>query len=160
MQEETRYIQILRESLSKKERLLHNLLEITKQQSDYINGKEFDIDVFNDLMDVKEEMINELNAVEDAFESLYARIRTYLAEHKDELANEIVEMQNRIREITNLSVSIQATEERNKQRLEVIFNTKRQEINNLKKSTGMVNNYYNAMTGNGMEQSMYFNKKK
>lgn len=160
MQEETRYIQILRESLSKKERLLHNLLEITKQQSDYINGKEFDIDVFNDLMDVKEEMIQELNAVEDAFESLYDRIRVYLMEHKETLANEIVEMQNRIREITNLSVSIQALEERNKQRLEVIFNSKRQEINNLKKSTRMVNNYYNAMTGSGVDKSMYFNKKK
>lgn len=160
MQEETRYIQILRESLSKKERLLHNLLEITKQQSDYISGKEFDLDVFNDLMDVKDEMIQELNAVEDAFESLYDRVREFLAAHKEELASEIVEMQNRIREITNLSVSIQALEERNKQQMEVIFNTKRQEINSLKKSTRMVNNYYNAMTGSGVDKSMYFNKKK
>lgn len=160
MEEGTRYIQILRGSLEKKERLLNNLLEITKQQSECIQKTEFDMDEFDELMNIKQEMIDELNAVDDGFESIFERIRDFLKEHKQQFASQIIEMQNRIREITNLSVSLQALEERNRKRLEVVFAQKQREINQHRKSNNAVNNYYNTMTGVGMGNSVFFNKSK
>lgn len=159
MAEETRYIHILRESLKKKERLLYNLQEITKQQADYIDGTAFEPEVFDELMDVKEQMIDELMDIEDGFAPMYERIRIYMQENQKELADDIREMQNRIREITTLSASIQALEERNRQRLEVIFSKQQQDIQQKKRNTEIVNTYYQSMAGSAYQTSMLDTKK-
>lgn len=158
--EEIRYIQILRESLEKKERILHNLLDMTKQQEDYLSGEEFEMDVFDEMLDVKSGMIEELNSVDDGFESMYGRIREYLQVHRKELESPIREMQNRVREITRLSVSLQALEERNKKKLESIFASKQQEIKKFRQSSQMVNNYYQTMSGANSYQSAFLDQKK
>lgn len=158
--EEIRYIQILRESLEKKERILHNLLDMTKQQEDYLSGEEFEMDVFDEMLDVKSGMIEELNSVDDGFEFMYGRIREYLQIHRKELESPIREMQNRVREITRLSVSLQALEERNKKKLESIFASKQQEIKKFRQSSQMVNNYYQTMSGVNSYQSAFLDQKK
>lgn len=160
MDEGMRYTKILRESLEKKERLLNNLLDITKQQAEYINSSEFELDVFEELMDVKTEMIEELDGIDEGFQAVYDRIRVYLKAHQTDQKEMIAEMQNRVREITRLSVAIQTQEERNRSRLEVIFSQKKQDINTFRKTSQVVNNYYNSMTGMGSSQSVFFNKKK
>ena len=159
MAEETRYIHILRESLKKKERLLYNLQEITKQQADYIDGTSFEPEVFDELMDVKDQMIDELMDIEDGFAPMYERIRVYMQENQKELADDIREMQNRIREITTLSASIQALEERNRQKLEVIFGKQQQEIQQKRRSTEVANSYFQSMAGSAYQMSMLDTKK-
>ena len=159
MAEETRYIHILRESLKKKERLLYNLQEITKQQADYIDGTVFEPEVFDELMDVKDQMIDELMDIEDGFAPMYERILVYMQEHQKELADDIREMQNRIREITTLSASIQALEERNRQKLEVIFGKQQQEIQQKRRSTEVANSYFQSMAGSAYQMSMLDTKK-
>lgn len=160
MEEERNYIRILRESLEKKERILHNLLDMTRQQEEYLAGSEFELDVFEEMLDVKNGMIEELNSVDDGFETVYERIREYLQSHQKELAEPIREMQNRVREITSLSVSLQALEERNRKKLEGVFASKQQEIKKFRQSSQMVNNYYQTMSGAGSYQPSFLDKKK
>lgn len=160
MEEGRNYIRILRESLEKKERILHNLLDMTRQQEEYLAGSEFELDVFEEMLDVKNGMIEELNSVDDGFETVYERIREYLQSHQKELAEPIREMQNRVREITSLSVSLQALEERNRKKLEGIFASKQQEIKKFRQSSQMVNNYYQTMSGAGSYQPSFLDKKK
>lgn len=160
MEEGRNYIQILRESLEKKERILHNLLDMTRQQEEYLAGSEFELDVFEEMLDVKNGMIEELNSVDDGFETVYERIREYLQSHQKELAAPIREMQNRVREITSLSVSLQALEERNRKKLEGVFASKQQEIKKFRQSSQMVNNYYQTMSGAGSYQPSFLDKKK
>ncbi|MDD5948272.1 MAG: hypothetical protein PUC39_00835 [Lachnospiraceae bacterium] len=160
MEEGRNYIRILRESLEKKERILHNLLDMTRQQEEYLAGSEFELDVFEEMLDVKNGMIEELNSVDDGFETVYERIREYLQSHQKELAEPIREMQNRVREITSLSVSLQALEERNRKKLEGVFASKQQEIKKFRQSSQMVNNYYQTMSGAGSYQPSFLDKKK
>ena len=160
MEEGRNYIRILRESLEKKERILRNLLDMTRQQEEYLAGSEFELDVFEEMLDVKNGMIEELNSVDDGFETVYERIREYLQSHQKELAEPIREMQNRVREITSLSVSLQALEERNRKKLEGIFASKQQEIKKFRQSSQMVNNYYQTMSGAGSYQPSFLDKKK
>lgn len=160
MEEERNYIRILRESLEKKERILHNLLDMTRQQEEYLAGSEFELDVFEEMLDVKNGMIEELNSVDDGFETVYERIREYLQSNQKELAEPIREMQNRVREITSLSVSLQALEERNRKKLEGVFASKQQEIKKFRQSSQMVNNYYQTMSGAGSYQPSFLDKKK
>ena len=160
MEEGRNYIRILRESLETKERILHNLLDMTRQQEEHLAGSEFELDVFEEMLDVKNGMIEELNSVDDGFETVYERIREYLQSHQKELAEPIREMQNRVREITSLSVSLQALEERNRKKLEGVFASKQQEIKKFRQSSQMVNNYYQTMSGAGSYQPSFLDKKK
>ena len=160
MEEGMRYIRILKESLQKKERILKNLLELTRQEEDYINNPEFDLDVFDELIAVKQDVINELDKVDEGFEVTYERIGAYLNEHKKEFSSSIAELQNQIRKITSLSVSIQKLEEQNRVKLQDIFAKKQQEINKMQKSNKAVGNYIDIMSGSSTGQSMLFNAKK
>ncbi len=160
MESQSRYISILRDSLEKKERLLNNLLDMTEQQAEYLKGEEFDMEVFDDMLDVKAEMLSELERADDGFESSYERIGAYMKEHTRELSEEIKEMQNRVREITRLSMAIQALEERNRAKLETIFSKKQQEYSGYKRGTQVVSNYYQNMTGASAYSSVMLDKKK
>lgn len=160
MENHKRDIDIIKECLGKKERILNNLLEMTNQQAEYLAGPGFDMDVFDQMIDVKDEMIDELDTVDDGFEATYERIGAYLKQNQESHALDIRDMQNRIREITRLSVSLQALEERNRAALEKVLAGKNKEIHSFRKGSEMVNNYFQAMSGYGMAGTSTLDKKK
>ncbi|MCR4717798.1 MAG: hypothetical protein K5656_11535 [Lachnospiraceae bacterium] len=160
MQDNDRNLKILRDSMDKKERILNNLISMTEQQADYLASDEFEFDVFEDMMNTKDLMIDELNSVDNGFESVYNRVRDELKAHPELYKNEIRDLKNCIREITSLSVELQALEERNKNRLEQFFLSKRGEITGYRRATNKVNAYYQTMTGaNSVVDSMMDRKK-
>lgn len=120
MNQEKQYINILEASMKKKEDILNELFSITHVQEEYLKGDVFEMDVFDDMMNTKEQLIKELNAVDDSFEINYERVRQYLKDYKKELKSDIVILQNSVRNITKLSVKLQAMEERNKKRFESV----------------------------------------
>lgn len=159
MNSERHYISILRDSLEKKERILNNLYNMTQQQADYLNNTEFEPDVFNEMMDVKAQMIDELDTVDSGFESMYGSVREYLKAHSKDCATEILELQNRIREIMRLSMNLQALEERNRVKLEKIFSSKSSEIKHFRQNNEKVSQYYHTMTGAGVNNFSILDKK-
>lgn len=160
MENQKRDIIIIKECLEKKERILNNLMEMTRQQEEYLSGSGFDMDVFNQMIDVKDEMIDELNTVDDGFEATYERIGSYLKENQELHTLDIRDIQNRVREITRLSVSLQALEERNRAALEKALASKNKEIHSFRKGSEMVNNYYQAMSGYGIATQSTLDQKK
>lgn len=160
MENSNRDLAILKGCLGKKERILNNLLEMTEQQREYLAGSGFDMDVFGQMLDVKDEMIDELNTVDDGFEATYERIGEYLKENQASHALDIRDIQNRIREITRLSVALQALEERNRTMLEKVLAGKQKEVHTFRKGSEMVNNYFQAMSGYGMGAISTLDRKK
>jgi predicted ribosome quality control (RQC) complex YloA/Tae2 family protein len=160
MEDQTRYVAILRGSLERKENILNNLLEMTRQQEDYLKSTDFEMDIFNDMMDVKAQMIEELNTVDDGFEVTYERIGAYLKEHQGKFADTIREMQNRVREITRLSNALKAMEERNRQKLEQIFAKRQREVRGFRQGAKVVSNYYQSMSGAGIVNTSVVDQKK
>ena len=160
MQETIRNIKILRDCMTRKENILNNLIDMTREQEAYLSGDEFDVDVFDGMIDAKNLMLDELNSVDNGFENVYNRVRDELKDNSSSYADEIRDLKNCIREITSLSMQLQALEERNRSRLEKIFSSKQVEITGYKRASNQVSAYYQTMTGNSAALNSIVDKKK
>lgn len=144
------YVTIMADSLKKKKELLNTLLTKTKAQSELISGKEYaDINwkQFEVYIEEKENAINRIVALDDGFEQVYNRTKEEIDANKALYANEIKEMQGLIKDVTDLGVTIQAAEERNRREIERIMTASKLEIKQAKKSLKVSTSYFNSMYG-------------
>lgn len=147
------------ESLSKKIEILEKLLNYTKEQETLLGEKEFRMEEFGKLLEQKGELIDVLNTMDQGFEQVYERIEEEVKLHKEEHAHEILLMQQRIKTITDLSVKLQELEYKNKEKIEVQFSKKRNEIKNFRQSKDNVNKYYRVMSKTQVVDSAFLDKK-
>ncbi len=153
------YVQVLKESLLKKEGLLENILKLSGEQEKLI-GEKFDAEAFDKLVDEKDKLIDEILKLDEGFESVYSKVAEELRDSKDEHADDILRMKELISSITEKTVSIQAVEGRNKQKLNDFFQKERKKISESKRSSAVAFNYYKSMGyGNTASNSILDQKK-
>ncbi|MBQ8326628.1 MAG: hypothetical protein IJX86_06110 [Lachnospiraceae bacterium] len=145
MAELKQYLSVLAEGLQKKNRILNKILQLNAEQANVIK-KESLMQEFDALVEEKGKWIEELNRVDQGFQSVYNRIRRELSEQKDMYKAEIAILQKLIQEMTDLSVKIETTEQKNKLAVEQYFRNQRQAIGNNKKSLKAANDYYKSMS--------------
>ena len=153
------YVKILVESLEKKKKILQALQEENKKQEEAIK-KNSDTGEFDRIVEYKGQLIRELEILDNGFENVYNRIKDELLAEKAAYRNEIAAMQKLIEEIMGLSVSVQTTEQRNKQLVEGYFSYARGKIRQAKKSVRVANEYYKSMSRGGYSDSALLDKKK
>lgn len=145
MAELKQYLNVLAEGLQKKNRILNKILKLNEEQAKVIK-KESLMQEFDALVEEKGKWIEELNRVDNGFQSVYNRIRRELTEQKDMYKTEIAALQKLIQEMTDLSVKIETTEQKNKLAVEQYFRNQRQNIGHSKKSLKAANDYYKNMS--------------
>ena len=150
---------IMVESLSKKIDILEKLLEYTKEQELLLEEEEFSMEEFSGLLDKKGELIDVLNTMDQGFEQVYERMEEEIKGRKEEHAHEILLMQQRIKTITDLSIKLQELEYKNKEKIEVQFSKKRNEIKTFRQSKDNVNKYYRVMSKTQVVDSAFLDKK-
>ena len=150
------YIKILVDTLEKKKETLEVLTEITKEQETALNRKDFSMDYFEEAMEKKEKVIENLNQLEDGFEAFYQRLESVLQTERAAYRSEIRKAQGLIGGITDLSVRLQAMEARNKEKLAAKLTDKRQEIRNFKNSNQTAEKYYHNMANQHQAGQSYF----
>ena len=150
---------IMVESLSKKIDILEKLLEYTKEQERLLEEEEFSMEEFSGLLDKKGELIDVLNTMDQGFEQVYERMEEEIKGAKEEHAHEILLMQQRIKKITDLSIKLQELEYKNKEKIEVQFSKKRNEIKTFRQSKDNVNKYYRVMSKTQVVDSAFLDKK-
>lgn len=153
------YVKILIESLEKKKRILQALQEENKKQEEAIK-KNSDIAEFDAIVAYKEKLIEGIQVLDNGFENVYQRVREELISQKAVYREEIARMQTLISEIMDLSVSVQATEQRNKQLVENYFSYARGKIKQAKKSVRVASEYYKSMNRFNYGDSSLLDKKK
>lgn len=121
MTELTSYVKILKESLQKKISVLQALLEASVRQSDYISMEEFDLDIFQQTIDQKDVLLEQLNELDEGFEQVFMDIRSELKKNQAQYQRDIDEIQSLIRTCTDIGVEIQRIEQQNKNKLTIIF---------------------------------------
>lgn len=136
------YVQMMIDSLQMKIRILQQLVKLNEEQAAIASTPQFDEDAFKENAEKKEELINNLDNLDGGFQSVFDRIKIDLTENRQEYLSEIETMQKQIREVTDLSVQIQAQEARNKTSLQNRFNMMKKDIQNAKRSTKLANQYY------------------
>ena len=91
------YISMLIESQKKKLELLEQAIELDKQQEDMITGDSPDMEALNANITAKGALVDELNKLDDGFESVYSKVRDELMNNKDAHKDEIHRLQELIR---------------------------------------------------------------
>ena len=86
MNETQNYLQMMIESLRKKDDVLTKIIEKNKAQAECIHDKEYgeiDWDRFNVLIAEKDTLIERINELDGGFQSVYDRIKAELDKNKD-----------------------------------------------------------------------------
>ena len=157
--ENSNYLMIMVESLTKKIEILEKLLEYTKKQEMLLEEEEFRMEEFSKILDKKGELIDVLNTMDQGFEQVYERMEEEIKGKKEEHAHEILLMQQRIKNITDLSIKLQELEYKNKEKVEMQFSQKKNEIKTFRQSKDNVNKYYRVMSKTQVVDSAFLDKK-
>lgn len=139
------YLQMLADSLKKKSSILELLQQESEHQAELVKAEAVDWSVFDASVERKGELIDELNRLDEGFEILYDRIKEGLNKDREAYKAQILEMQALIREVTEKSTNLMATEERNKNLVTNRFAEEKRKFKQQKTSSRVATNYYNSM---------------
>lgn len=140
------YLQILIESLEKKNEVLDKISVLNKEQAEISAHQPMDMEAYDKTMDEKGELIDEINRLDDGFTSTYERIKDEVQKQPDKYRSQVLVLQELIRTAVEKGVAIEAQEKRNRVALETVFRMKRQEIRQMKVSSSAAATYYKSMS--------------
>lgn len=147
----TDYVQILKESLERKLKLLEQIADYNNIQKEICAKEPFAIEEYDEVVTKKSDLADEIEKIDEGFTLVYNRVAEVLKTDKDKYRDDIAAMQGYISEITDMISSIQADERR-------LFDTAKDKLANRKKDVGvarksnqMAANYYRSMAGTSSE---------
>lgn len=153
-------LDILSESLDKKIKVLNEIQKYNLIQENAFKEKRVSLDDFDKAVSEKEKLIDSLILLDEGFETMYERLSEELKVNKDNYADKIKILQEKIKIVSELSVAIQAQESRNKALVEKFFKRSREEIGNNRRSSKAAFDYYKSMSGANYPQNNILDSKK
>ena len=156
---ENHYVQVLIDTIHKKEAVLHQILEITKQQEALSKRDTYASDEMEEAMNEKEILIARLNYLDDGFESVYDRIRSELRNHMENYRQEIGILQDAIRRCTETGNEIQILEERNRNRFSMLFSNARSQYATYRTQANVAQNYHKMMNHSKIADAYFVDHK-
>ena len=138
-------LDMLEESLVKKIEIMKKIEEENARQKDILSADETDLEAFDRTLDKKGEYIDELDRLDDGFQSLFDRVKEEVGNNKQKYAEQIRRMKVLIHEVMDRSASIEAEERRNKKMAEAYFSAEREKMAIGKRSAAAAFNYYSTM---------------
>lgn len=140
------YLDLMIDSLNKKVHILEKIEEVNIRQKQIVSDTKFDMEELDATVSDKGRYIEEINKLDDGFETLYERVKEELQNHKTQYTEQISIMQELIRRIVELSISIEADEKRIKAEVDKQFSKVKQAVKETRKNSKAVSNYYKNMT--------------
>lgn len=153
-------LDMLEESLVKKLEIMDRIREENTRQKNILTDSDtVNLEAFDNTLDVKGELIDKLNSLDDGFQALFDRVKEDVGNNKDKYAEQIKRIQNLIHDITDASASIEAEEHRNKALAEKYFSVERDRMSTGKKSAAVAFNYYQTMSKSKEIPPQFLDKK-
>ena len=140
------YLNLMIDSLEKKLAVLEQIQAASEKQAGLIKAEPFDQEQFDKAMDEKAEQIEQLNQLDDGFDSLYSRIREELPAHKEAYREQIGKLQELIRQITEKSAAVQVVEQRNRAALEKVCARENERLRAIQNKSLLMKNYARNMS--------------
>ena len=156
--EET-YISIMLQSLKKKAAVLDEIIRLDDLQKDRLTDSECPVEDFDQTVEDKRKLIEQLGQLDSGFEKLYAQVSEELQDNKEQYADEIRQMQSLIRSITDKSVKIQAQEARNKDLMMQKFGVIKRHAKNVRMNSKAITEYYKTMDHTKYMDPQFMEKK-
>lgn len=154
------YLLMLNESLQKKKAIMQQILELTMQQNLCLHEEKEVVETMERCVIEKEPLIQQLSKLDEGFDLVYAKVKSYVLDNTKEYATELKKLQESILEVTSLSVKIQTLEQGIKLNFELYLSSKKKEIKQFKVNNRTASNYYKNMTGQPQGESYFIDKKK
>lgn len=154
------YIEILKQSLTKKIELLDTIMALNVLQKDMLENPDLDPDELEENLNRKADLVEQLSKLDDGFSQIYDRVRTDLAENRGAYSDDIARMKRDITAIMDKSTAIQSQEKRNQVLMQQKFTSVKKQIKEVKKSRQAVNSYYRNMMKMGTPDATFLDDKK
>ena len=154
------YIEILKQSLTKKIELLDTIMALNVLQKDMLENPDLDPDELEENLNHKADMVEQLSKLDDGFSQIYDRVRADLTENRGSYSEDIAQMKRDITAIMDKSTAIQSQEKRNQVLMQQKFTSVKKQIKEVKKSRQAVNSYYRNMMKMGTPGSTFLDDKK
>lgn len=158
--EKNNYVQIMIQSLKKKNQILDEIMELNQRQKEELENPSVDPEDFDKTVAEKAKLIEEVDTLDAGFQELFERVRDEFNEHRETYRAEIVQMQDYIRKLTEKSVEIQVQESHNKTLMQQKFTSIRKQVKEVRKSQKVVNQYYKNMMKTNFIEPQFTDKKK
>ena len=140
------YLQVLVESLEKKNEVLDKLMELDDRQAMISLGPDMDVKAYDESMEEKGKLIDEINRLDEGFATTYEIIKDEVKADPSKYKDTVLYLQDLIREAIDKGTSIEAKESRNRLALDKFFKSKRSEVKQQRVSTAAATKYYKAMS--------------
>ncbi len=152
-------LEMLEKCLMCKDELLTKIYEETREQEAILDTDPFSEEAFDGTLQRKEEHIEKLAQYDQGFEQIFARIKDEVIANKERYRTPVENMQRLIGEVTEKAMRIRSLEQKNRVKLEIYFNSRRQQIKNFNVSNRTVSNYYKSMSSGGKADAYFMDKK-
>lgn len=139
-------LSILRDSLVAKRQVLLEIQEYNRKQEEVFTAEEVDMSLFDETIEEKGRLIERLTQLDDGFETMYQKLAQELEGNRERYAVQIRSLQQQIKEITDLGVSIQAQEARNKSLIEQFFSRERSSMHRNLQNSAKAYSFYKSMS--------------
>ncbi|MBD5530112.1 MAG: hypothetical protein HDR02_17175 [Lachnospiraceae bacterium] len=154
-------LSILQESLVAKRQILLEIQEYNRKQEAVFTSEEVDMSLFDEAIEEKGRLIDKLTQLDDGFETMFQKLSQELENNRERYADQIRAIQQQIKEITDLGVSIQAQEARNKSLIEKFFSRERKSIHKSLRDSAKAYRFYKSMSGlNAASNEPFYDSKK
>lgn len=154
------YIEILKQSLTKKIELLDTIMALNVLQKDMLENPDLDPDELEENLNRKADLVEQLSKLDDGFSQIYDRVRVDLTENRGAYSEDIAQMKRDITAIMDKSTAIQSQEKRNQVLMQQKFTSVKKQIKEVKKSRQAVNSYYRNMMKMGTPEAAFLDNKK
>lgn len=130
------------------------------KQKNQLEDPQLTPDDFDEVVEAKSRLIDQLNNLDSGFEKLFERTKEELNGHKEDYKEQIRTMQEHIRSITDKSVKIQSQEARNKDLMTLKFASIKKQAREVRVGTQAASRYYKSMSGTGYMEPQFMDNKK
>ena len=154
------YIQIMLQSLEKKSKVLDQIIQLNEQQKTVLESADSPVEDFDETVEKKSALIEQLEQLDSGFEKLYDRVREELQTNKDAYRDQIRKMQEYIRVVTDKSVQIQTQEARNKDLMTSKFTRVKKQARQVRANSNSTSSYYQSMSRTSVIDPQFMDDKK
>lgn len=154
-----KYLNVMEESLEKKIQILTKIQEYNLRQQEIMQAQDVEVEKFDECVDRKDELIEELTALDSGFEALYENLSKELQGNREKYAERIKRLQELVSDVMEQSVTIQAQEARNKKLVEDYFRRERKQLSQTRKNSQAAYDYYKSMSQSNVAPPQFMDSK-
>jgi phosphoglycerate-specific signal transduction histidine kinase len=154
------YIEIMLQSLKKKNQVLVAIMKQNERQKAVLEAPDGAVEDFDETVEAKASLIEQLNQLDSGFEKLYERVREELSHGQEAYADQIGQMQREIRLITDRSMEVQAQEARNKDLMTQKFARVKRQARQVRVNYRATSSYHQSMSGTAFVDPQFMDNKK